>query len=181
MVNAAFNIHHSTFTIQLSICPQNVEWWIQHSTFNIQHSVCFHEFIFSPISSSELCAGWFNGKFNEAFELPRKKWMLLNVEHVESWMLNVECCIHHSTFGGGNRKVNVNWKVNVECWMLNGECTIHHSVFLNVECCLRECCSLVRPAPHTSDTWEGFLIRIEACIFPTMLSTGLEPCFPQGI
>jgi len=35
--------------------------------------------------------------------------------------------------------------------MLNGECSIHHStfIFLNVECCLRECCSLVRPAPHT--------------------------------
>jgi hypothetical protein len=37
---------------------------------------------------------------------------------------------------------------------LNGECsipafTIQHSFFLNVECCLRECCSLVRPAPHT--------------------------------
>ena len=38
--------------------------------------------------------------------------------------------------------------------MLNGEhgeYSIHHSTFsfLNVECCLRECCSLVRPAPHS--------------------------------
>jgi hypothetical protein len=39
-------------------------------------------------------------------------------------------------------------------YWLNAAFTIQHSFFLNVECCLRECRSLVRPAPHM-DVWSA--------------------------
>ena len=65
--------------------------------------------------------------------------------------------------------------------MLNAAFTIHHSFFLNVECCLRECCSLVRPAPHMRGTGRLEMLMTQIRIWLRRVKRRLDFPFKMAI